>query len=107
MNRFATEARKFGLGLILASQVMGHFGRDIRSNSATKLILKTMDLDEARRCAKELKIDLKKLNAIKKPGEGFLITSKNGSDPISVDYPVDALHFLFNGLHLIGFEIWL
>lgn len=77
LNRFATEARKFGLGLILASQVMGHFGRDIRSNSATKLILKTMDLDEARRCAKELKIDLKKLNAIKKPGEGFLITSKN------------------------------
>ncbi|MHA2028674.1 MAG: ATP-binding protein [Candidatus Kariarchaeaceae archaeon] len=77
LNRFATEARKFGLGLILASQVLGHFGRDIRSNSATKLILKTMDLDEAKRCAKELKIDLKKLNAIKKPGEGFIITSKN------------------------------
>ncbi|MCE7734962.1 MAG: ATP-binding protein [Candidatus Heimdallarchaeota archaeon] len=77
LNRFATEARKFGLGLILASQVLGHFGRDIRSNSATKLILKTMDLDEARRCAKELKIDLKKLNAIKRPGEGFIITSKN------------------------------
>ncbi len=77
LNRFATEARKFGLGLILASQILGHFGRDIRSNSATKLILKTMDLDESKRCARELKISLKSLSAIKKPGEGFIITSKN------------------------------
>ncbi|OLS20773.1 MAG: hypothetical protein HeimC2_35920 [Candidatus Heimdallarchaeota archaeon LC_2] len=77
LNRFATEARKFGLGLILASQILGHFGRDIRSNSATKLILKTMDLDESKRCARELKININKLNAIKNPGEGFIITSKN------------------------------
>lgn len=100
LNRFATEARKFGLGLILASQVLSHFGRDIRSNSATKLILKTMDLDEARRCAKELKIDLKKLNGIKKPGEGFIITSKNkhaehiqihNYEPSEVDVDVQVL----------------
>ncbi|MDH5401206.1 MAG: DUF87 domain-containing protein [Candidatus Heimdallarchaeota archaeon] len=76
LNRFATEARKFGLGLILASQVFGHFGKDIRSNSATKIILRTMDLEETKKCAKELKIDMDKLSSIKKPGEGYLITSK-------------------------------
>ncbi|MCH8907851.1 MAG: ATP-binding protein [Candidatus Heimdallarchaeota archaeon] len=75
LNRFATEARKFGLGLILASQVLGHFGRDIRSNAATKLILKTMDQDEAKKCSKELKIQLSELTSLNKPGEGFLITS--------------------------------
>ncbi len=76
LNRLATEARKFGLGLILASQIFSHFGRDIRSNSATKIILRTMDLDETKRCAKELKIDMKKLSSINRPGEGYIITSE-------------------------------
>lgn len=77
LNRIATEARKFGLGMILASQILGHFGRDIRSNAATKLILRTMDNEETQRCSKEMKIKLEKVANITTPGEGFLITSKD------------------------------
>lgn len=91
LNRFATEARKFGLGLILASQTIGHFGRDIRSNCATKLILKTMDAEEAKKCAKELKIDLKELTTIEKPGEGFLITSHSPEASRVQIYPNKSL----------------
>ncbi|MHA2169458.1 MAG: ATP-binding protein [Candidatus Kariarchaeaceae archaeon] len=76
LNRLAAEARKFGMGLILASQIIGHFGRDIRSNSATKLILRTMDLTETKHCAKELKIPIDDLAQLSKPGEGYIITSK-------------------------------
>ncbi|MCY3410675.1 MAG: ATP-binding protein [Candidatus Heimdallarchaeota archaeon] len=77
LNRIATEARKFGIGMILASQILAHFGRDIRSNAATKLILRTMDNDETKRCAKEMKIPLDKMASITKPGEGFILTSKD------------------------------
>ena len=77
LNIIATEARKFGLGLILASQVLGHFGRDIRANAATKLILRTMDQDETKRCSKEMKIKLDEVANITRPGEGFIITSKD------------------------------
>jgi len=75
LNRLATEARKFGLGLILASQIIGHFGRDIKSNAATKLILRTMDLDETKRCAKEFKLKVKDLSSLSRPGEGYIVTS--------------------------------
>jgi DNA helicase HerA-like ATPase len=76
LNRLATEARKFGLGLILASQILGHFGRDIRSNAASKVILRTMDLDETKRCAKEFKLKLEDLRDLSRPGEGFISTSR-------------------------------
>lgn len=77
LNIIATEARKFGIGMILASQVLGHFGRDIRANAATKLILRTMDQDESKRCSREMKIKLEKVTNITKPGEGFIITSQD------------------------------
>ncbi|MHA2502230.1 MAG: hypothetical protein ACXAE3_05125 [Candidatus Kariarchaeaceae archaeon] len=77
LNRLATEARKFGLGLILASQVINHFGRDIKSNAATKLILRTMDIDETKRCAKEFKLKIEQLSELSRPGEGYLSTSSH------------------------------
>ncbi len=77
LNTIATEARKFGIGMILASQILAHFGRDIRSNAATKLILRTMDNDETKRCSKEMKIKIDRVANITRPGEGFIITSRD------------------------------
>jgi type IV secretory pathway VirB4 component len=39
INRLATEARKYGVGLLLASQDLEHFSRDILNNVVTKLVL--------------------------------------------------------------------
>lgn len=39
INALAKEARKFGVGLVCASQSAGHFSEDILTNLATKVIL--------------------------------------------------------------------
>jgi len=49
LNKIATEGRKFGIGLILASQRVDHFGADVRSNMGSRLILKQNDFGEAKR----------------------------------------------------------
>lgn len=89
LNRLATEARKFGVGMILASQVMQHFSRDIRANSASKLILRPMDTDEAKRNAKELEISSDILLDINRPGLGYYIAT-NLEHPVRVQlYPAE------------------
>ncbi len=40
LNKYATELRKFGVGLILASQLIDHFNEEILSNIAVKLCMK-------------------------------------------------------------------
>ncbi len=77
LNRLASESRKFGIGMIVASQVIRHFGRDIRSNSATKIVLRAMDNEEARVNAKEIEIDNKLLKALRKPGLGYIRTTND------------------------------
>ncbi|MGB0990403.1 MAG: helicase HerA domain-containing protein [Halarcobacter sp.] len=47
LNRVVLEARKYGLGIIFASQRIEHYSAELLSNIHTKLILKTDDSDIA------------------------------------------------------------
>lgn len=63
INILMREARKFGLGVILASHSLSHFSEDVLTNCATKLIL---GIDEMHQegVAKKLGIELKRLRYI-------------------------------------------
>ena len=63
INILAKEARKFGIGIILASQSFTHFSDDIIQSSATKMIL---GIDEMFRAgsAKKLDVDVKRFGYI-------------------------------------------
>lgn len=72
MNILGTEARKFGVGFIVSSQITEHFGIDVLANMATKIALKPLQEGIAKDNARELNIDYRELMKIKKPGEGFV-----------------------------------
>ena len=72
INILGTEARKFGVGFIVSSQLTAHFGDDVLGNMATKMALKQLKYTIARDNAKELSIDPDVLMDIKNPGEGFI-----------------------------------
>ena len=67
-NKIAAESRKYGLGLILGSQRVTHYGDEILSNFFTKIILKTDSSD--------IKITNDKLKMINKDLIG--LTNKPG-----------------------------
>ena len=70
------EARKFGMGMVLASQSLSHFPEDIIGNAATKVIL---GIDEMyhEQTAKKLRIEAKRLGWIV-PKQSALIQIKTG-----------------------------
>jgi len=78
INVIAKEARKFGIGLILASQSFTHFPEDIISNTSTKIIL---GIDEMYHIgsAKKLMIEPKRFGYII-PHKSALIQLKNKGD---------------------------
>ena len=57
LNLLFTEARKFGLGMILASQMSDHFGSEVKANAATWLVLRPMDVKEAKKNAPNVHMD--------------------------------------------------
>lgn len=75
INVISKEARKFGVGLILASQSFNHFSEDIIANSATKLVL---GIDEMYHdvASKKLKVEVKRFKYIT-PHKSMLIQIKN------------------------------
>lgn len=72
LNLLITEARKFGIGLILASQMREHFGTEVRGNAATWLVLKPMDRAQAKRNGADVGITPESLLQLRGRGEGFL-----------------------------------
>jgi hypothetical protein len=71
INRLASEARKYGVGLLLASQDLEHFSRDILNNVATKLVL--MHAETAiRTTAGKLLLEKEQLQALKEPFVGLV-----------------------------------
>jgi len=71
INRLASEARKYGVGLLLASQDLDHFSRDILNNVATKLVL--MHAETAiRTTAGKLLLEKEQLQALKEPFVGLV-----------------------------------
>ena len=71
LNELMTEARKFGLGMIIASQMSDHFSEDVRANAATWLVLKPMELKEARKNAANVSVDGEDLMRLAGRGDGF------------------------------------
>ncbi len=71
LNLLFTEARKFGLGMILASQMSDHFGSEVKANSATWLVMKPMDVREARKNAPNVQMEPEALTALRGKGDGY------------------------------------
>ncbi|WP_437537392.1 helicase HerA-like domain-containing protein [Sorangium sp. So ce726] len=71
LNELITEARKFGLGMILASQMSDHFSEEVRANAATWLVLKPMDIREARKNAPNVSVDPDDLIHLAGRGDGY------------------------------------
>lgn len=71
LNQLFTEARKFGLGMILASQMSDHFGSEVKANAATWLVLKPMDIKEAKKNAPNVHMEPEALTALKGKGDGY------------------------------------
>ncbi len=72
LNKYATELRKFGVGLILASQLVDHFTNEILANTATKLCMKAENKEQARRNSRFFEVTEKDLTDLP-TGEGILI----------------------------------
>lgn len=72
LNTLITEGRKFGIGLILASQMSEHFGYEVRANAATWLVLKPMDHAQAKRNALDIQIAPSDLLQLRGKGEGYI-----------------------------------
>lgn len=71
LNLLFTEARKFGLGMILASQMSDHFGSEVKANAATWLVLKPMDIKEAKKNAPNVHMEPEALTGLKGRGDGY------------------------------------
>jgi hypothetical protein len=71
LNLLFTEARKFGLGMILASQMSDHFGSEVKANAATWLVLKPMDIREAKKNAPNVHMEPEALTSLKGKGDGY------------------------------------
>ena len=71
LNELITEARKFGLGMVLASQMSDHFSEEVRANAATWLVLKPMDVKEAKRNAPNVSVDPQDLLQLAGRGDGY------------------------------------
>lgn len=77
LNVLATEGRKYGIGLILASQLSLHFGDDVKGNIGARLVLRPSDWYEARKNALEIGVQPNELLCLRGKGEGFF---RQGSD---------------------------
>jgi hypothetical protein len=71
LNELITEARKFGLGMVLASQMSEHFSEEVRANAATWLVLKPMDIREAKKNAPNVSVDPEDLMHLAGRGDGY------------------------------------
>lgn len=79
LNTLATQARKFGVGLILASQMNSHFSEEVRANFAAHLAMKRMDPGEARKVAPRLEVTVQDLiSSESPPGVGYLRSASTG-----------------------------
>jgi len=71
INKFATEIRKFGGGLILASQTIDHFNDEILANVSVKFCMKAENKKEAKKNNSYFNVDTDLLLNLDK-GQGIL-----------------------------------
>jgi len=79
-----TEARKFGLGMVLASQMAEHFCDEVRSNSSSWLVLKPQAMSEAKRNAPNIGVEPDDLMKLRGRGDGYFRTGADAARRIQV-----------------------
>lgn len=79
MQRLANEGRKFGLGMLFASQSVEHFPHDIRNSAASLLALRPQTMREATINAKQIGVPPEALLGLTGKGHGFW---KVGAEPV-------------------------
>lgn len=72
LNTLATEYRKFGLGMVLASQMSDHFSNETKAQMATRLVLKPFDFAEAKKNAQDVNLSPDDLMQLTGRGDGYL-----------------------------------
>lgn len=72
LNELFTEARKFGLGMILGTQSASNLTPDIRANASTLLALMHSRLPEAKDIAPDVGVDPQLLMDLPPHGHGYL-----------------------------------
>ena len=86
LNVLATEGRKFGIGLILASQMSSHFSDEVKGNMSARLVLKPMNHNEAKPNARDIQVSLEKVARLEGKGDGYYrCNANNGTVRIKVD----------------------
>jgi DNA helicase HerA-like ATPase len=83
LNTLATEYRKFGLGIVLASQMSDHFSSETKAQMATRLVLKPFDFSEARKNAQDVNLTADDLMKLTGKGDGYLRMGTN-SAPVRI-----------------------
>jgi hypothetical protein len=83
------EARKFGLGLVLASQLARDFSPVLRANAGTLVALRAGSSAEARENARELGIEPAKVAALQQPGDALVKDSAGLRSVRIAPYPVE------------------
>jgi hypothetical protein len=78
VNILATEGRKYGIGLILASQVASHFGDEAHANAASRLVMKRIDAKEARKVAPTVGLAASAFEGLASPGEAYFKSASVG-----------------------------
>jgi DNA helicase HerA-like ATPase len=73
LNKYATEMRKCGVGLILASQLVSHFNDEILANIASKICMNAENMNQAKTNGKLFDIPEKVLINLE-PGQCYLKT---------------------------------
>lgn len=72
LNKYATEMRKFGVGLILASQLISHFNDEILTNVAAKICMNAETQKQAKANSRVFGITENIVRNLKQ-GQGFLL----------------------------------
>ena len=84
LNVLIAEGRKFGIGLVLASQKIDHFSKEVRANAAARLVHKTQDIKEAKQQAELLQLPPAALMSLEGEGDCFFW---DGARPYRVKIP--------------------
>jgi Helicase HerA, central domain len=79
LNKLATEYRKFGLGMVLASQMSDHFSNETKGQMATRLVLKPFDYNEAKKNAQDVNLTADDLMELTGRGDGYLRIGTNAN----------------------------
>ena len=69
LNVIATEGRKYGIGLIVASQTVEHFSADLIGSASLKMVMSPVgDVKEKRRLSSEFDMSSSELKLLSSPG---------------------------------------